>query len=168
MLAMMQPGMWNCLILDSRNFKRNQPILKWLVRYVIWHQKMDWNKDVTSNRKLRVCLRACFTYVAHSGIFYLATVFSFSLLASIVKSGCLSNLLCSIVIFIPFLCCCCWHYSDVYSFGILLWELCTLKKPFSQLKTIEAFRETVFKGNHRPNVKEIVSRHGQGLATLIQ
>ena len=43
-----------------------------------------------------------------------------------------------------------------------------MKKPYSQLTTIEAFKETVFKGNHRPPVKELVSRHGHALPAFIQ
>ncbi|KAL7509316.1 hypothetical protein ACHAXN_006295 [Cyclotella atomus] len=39
---------------------------------------------------------------------------------------------------------------DVYSFGILLWEMCALKKPFASVKSTEDFKDKVFsKGDRR-------------------
>ena len=44
--------------------------------------------------------------------------------------------------------------ADVYSFGILFWEICSLKKPFSSLTTAEGFNEAVFMGGERPVIKK--------------
>lgn len=56
--------------------------------------------------------------------------------------------------------------ADVYSFGILLWEMCSLKKPFSYIKTSDEFDMKVFIGGARPEIesywpsilKEIMSK----------
>ena len=40
--------------------------------------------------------------------------------------------------------------SDVYSFGILLWEVCALSRPFGGIASAEEFEETVFMGGERP------------------
>ena len=42
--------------------------------------------------------------------------------------------------------------ADIYSFGILLWEICALKKPFGDVKSAEEFEERVFKGGARPKL----------------
>lgn len=42
--------------------------------------------------------------------------------------------------------------ADIYSLGMLLWEICALKKPFSKVKTAEAFEKLVFKENKRPKL----------------
>lgn len=44
--------------------------------------------------------------------------------------------------------------ADVYSFGILLWEMCALQKPFHDcgFKTIERFQKAVVFGNVRPKM----------------
>mmetsp|Transcript_5355 Transcript_5355/g.10989 ORF Transcript_5355/g.10989 Transcript_5355/m.10989 type:complete len:588 (+) Transcript_5355:95-1858(+) len=55
--------------------------------------------------------------------------------------------------------------ADVYSFGILAWEIFTLKKPFSSIKTSREFRDAVFVKGKRPKLgktwsiglKELVS-----------
>lgn len=44
---------------------------------------------------------------------------------------------------------------DVYSFGLLLWELATLQKPFYKLTKLEQFRNTVAKENKRPKLSAI-------------
>jgi serine/threonine protein kinase len=41
--------------------------------------------------------------------------------------------------------------ADVYSFGILLYEICTLKRPFPRIKTVHGFRNKVAIGGERPN-----------------
>ncbi|KAL7545445.1 hypothetical protein ACHAWF_008792 [Thalassiosira exigua] len=42
--------------------------------------------------------------------------------------------------------------ADVYSFGILLWEMCALSKPFAHITSSEAFDREVFAGGARPPV----------------
>lgn len=43
--------------------------------------------------------------------------------------------------------------SDVYSFGILLWEICAFAKPFAHITSATAFERAVFKGGERPPVE---------------
>jgi len=47
--------------------------------------------------------------------------------------------------------------SDVYSFGVLLHELCTLEKPFKQVKSFKKFSEAVVENNLRPSLSTIRS-----------
>jgi len=54
--------------------------------------------------------------------------------------------------------------SDVYSFGILLFEICTLQKPFKQFKTRADFTERVLKGGYRPSLSPI---HSKSIRDLI-
>ena len=42
--------------------------------------------------------------------------------------------------------------ADVYSFGILLWEVCALALPFSHIKSSDEFERAVFLGGERPVV----------------
>ena len=42
--------------------------------------------------------------------------------------------------------------ADVYSFGILLWEMCTLKKPFANVKSADEFHKSVFEKGARPKL----------------
>lgn len=42
--------------------------------------------------------------------------------------------------------------SDLYSFGILLWEICSLTKPFSSITSAGEFHRAVFSGGERPPV----------------
>jgi len=44
--------------------------------------------------------------------------------------------------------------ADVYSFGILLWEICALTKPFGNIKSHSQFQEAVFEGGERPEIEE--------------
>jgi serine/threonine protein kinase len=53
---------------------------------------------------------------------------------------------------------------DVYSFGILLWEMCALELPYNLIKRAHEFEHKVFVRGHRPeidsswpeNIKEII------------
>jgi serine/threonine protein kinase len=47
--------------------------------------------------------------------------------------------------------------SDVYSFGILLWELCTLEKPFKDFSSGKEFKKNVFAKGYRPSLNSIRS-----------
>ena len=49
--------------------------------------------------------------------------------------------------------------SDVYSFGILLWEICSLKKPFGSVKSADEFHKVVFKNGARPKVVKGWPKH---------
>ena len=44
--------------------------------------------------------------------------------------------------------------ADVYSFGMLLWEICALDKPFSEFKCPVKFQQAVFVKGQRPAVKK--------------
>ena len=44
--------------------------------------------------------------------------------------------------------------ADVYSFGILLWQICGLKKPYSSIKSVDEFEDKVFFRGVRPKVGE--------------
>ena len=44
--------------------------------------------------------------------------------------------------------------ADVYSFGILLWEICALKKPFGNIKTSDEITKKVIKNRQRPKVRK--------------
>ena len=41
---------------------------------------------------------------------------------------------------------------DVYSFGVLLWEMCALKVPFESIKKPKDFQRKVFVKGHRPKI----------------
>jgi len=45
--------------------------------------------------------------------------------------------------------------ADVYSFGILLHQICTLKQPYARLRDIEAFQSKVVFGGDRPKLSLI-------------
>lgn len=40
--------------------------------------------------------------------------------------------------------------ADVYSFGVLLWEVCALRKPFDHIKSSAEFEKSVFVNGERP------------------
>ena len=42
--------------------------------------------------------------------------------------------------------------ADVYSLGILLWQICSLKKPFDGVKTADELHKAVFVKNGRPKI----------------
>jgi serine/threonine protein kinase len=44
--------------------------------------------------------------------------------------------------------------ADVHSFGILLWEICSLKKPFAKVKSHEEFRLKVYQRGGRPKLSK--------------
>lgn len=48
--------------------------------------------------------------------------------------------------------------SDVYSYGVLLYEMSTLEKPFKQYKTRPEFIQDVFLNNYRPDLTNIISK----------
>ena len=43
--------------------------------------------------------------------------------------------------------------SDVYSLGVLFWEICAFTKPFAHITSGTAFERAVFKGGERPAVE---------------
>jgi serine/threonine protein kinase len=47
--------------------------------------------------------------------------------------------------------------SDVHSFGLLLWETCTLHRPYIQIRSEDELVKHAFLGNERPNLRYIVS-----------
>jgi len=44
--------------------------------------------------------------------------------------------------------------ADVFSFGIMLWEISALKKPFSKVKSAQEFEKLVFEKNTRPKISK--------------
>lgn len=44
--------------------------------------------------------------------------------------------------------------ADVYSFGIVLWELYTQKNPFGEIETFSAMIDSVVKEQHRPPIPD--------------
>jgi serine/threonine protein kinase len=59
---------------------------------------------------------------------------------------------------------CCFG-SDVYSYGIVLWELLTLEKPFEKIRTSAEFKEKVARQGHRPPTRSI---HTASLRNLLK
>lgn len=45
------------------------------------------------------------------------------------------------------------HKVDVYAFGLILWQMCTLKAPFEEIKDAETFRQRVVEQKDRPSLK---------------
>ncbi len=44
--------------------------------------------------------------------------------------------------------------ADVYSYGILLWEMCSLKKPFAEFKNVDELERAVSVQGVRPSIKK--------------
>lgn len=53
--------------------------------------------------------------------------------------------------------------ADVFSFGIILWEISALKKPFSKVKSASEFERLVFEKNSRPKISKRWPRSLQDL-----
>jgi serine/threonine protein kinase len=60
----------------------------------------------------------------------------------------------------------CTPASDVFAFAILLWEVCTLQKPYETIKKPGQFKQNVAVGNVRPNIRPL--SNVPNIATLIQ
>lgn len=56
---------------------------------------------------------------------------------------------------------------DVFSFGILLWELCTLQKPFDGF-TENQHMNLVVKRGYRPSMEELRFGWGEGVKELMR
>jgi serine/threonine-protein kinase CTR1 len=48
--------------------------------------------------------------------------------------------------------------ADIYSFAIVLWEICTLRKPFAEIATPASFVSRVVHGDVRPAIRKIGSK----------
>jgi serine/threonine protein kinase len=46
--------------------------------------------------------------------------------------------------------------SDVYSLGVLMWEICTLQKPYNEYRTVSAFKEHVVQQQERPCLQGMI------------
>jgi serine/threonine protein kinase len=46
---------------------------------------------------------------------------------------------------------------DVYSFAMLLWEICTLQQPFPKTRSLEHWKKLVVLQGHRPSLRRIAS-----------
>lgn len=55
--------------------------------------------------------------------------------------------------------------ADVYSFGVLLWEICTLRNPFERICSVDEYKRHIVAGHHRPEIKAVSNKD---LQTLIQ
>lgn len=53
--------------------------------------------------------------------------------------------------------------ADVYSFGILIWEMCALEKPFAKIRSADEFEKLVFMGGLRPAINKRWPTHTKGI-----
>jgi serine/threonine protein kinase len=42
--------------------------------------------------------------------------------------------------------------ADIFSIGVIMWEVCSLKKPFAKVKSVAEFEELVFVKDSRPKI----------------
>lgn len=47
--------------------------------------------------------------------------------------------------------------SDVHSFAILLWEICTLQRPYTNVHTTQQLAKVAFIGSERPSLRKVAS-----------
>jgi serine/threonine protein kinase len=47
--------------------------------------------------------------------------------------------------------------ADIYSYGILLWEVCTLEKPYGNYSSLDQLKEKAVDSHHRPPLRKIAS-----------
>jgi len=55
------------------------------------------------------------------------------------------------------------YSADVYSFAMVLWEVCLLQKPYSQAKTTAELARMVCSTTQRPSLKHVSLKHVQEL-----
>lgn len=47
--------------------------------------------------------------------------------------------------------------ADIHSYGILLWEVCTLEKPYGYYSSLDQLKEMAVDSHHRPSLRKIAS-----------